>query len=550
MTATIDKHDDALQLRSKLEASISGLVESSIHYTRYYSVDASSYMIKPDVVVIPKDENDVANVIMIAAEMRSSITPRGGGTGLVGGALNCGIILDMQNFNNTKVNHNSATVGAGVTKGKLDHILNTCKNSNAHVMENIFAPNPSVGPFCTIGGMIANNAAGSHSLKYGCTIDNVNKITIIDGTGNTIKLPEDIKVGNKILEIVKRIDVSKFPKVSKNSSGYRLDAVKTILDTHKVLVGSEGTLGIITSAELKIVKRPISKQLYILEYVSIQDATADCMQITADTSCLAAVEFVDKTILNNMEYEFKNNIMCLLFVEYENWQTNEMKYKGENKKHEINYNNSSHNKCNDKQHATNTINNNDTKISNHSIASIAVNAVNITCITDNAEISKWWRYRDASLHYSLKSIKNDIEERVPHVIEDATVPIKSLPTLFATLQEINQKYDTRTITYGHAGNGNIHVRLVCQKGNVQRILGNVATEYFAKIRALNGSMTGEHGDGLARSEFVAAQYGQKNTRQFALLKYLFDPSNIMNPGKIITNNTNILTQNLCDYSTS
>lgn len=527
----IDTHDIS-RLHSRLESAVSGIVDSSTHYTKYYSVDASSYVIKPDVIVVPRDENDVASSIMIAAEMKSSITPRGGGTGLVGGALNCGIILDMQNLSDAHIKSDSATVGAGITKGRLDHLLAGC-NLPASLTKKVFAPNPSVGPFCTIGGMIANNAAGSQSFKHGCTIDNVNSITMIDGNGNTIKLPDDAEVGSKVLEIAKMIDKDKFPKVSKNASGYRLDAVNGILDTHKALVGSEGTLGVITSAELRIIEKPTSRYLYILEYTSIADAAADCMRIAAMALAAgerspAAVEFVDRTILDNMDCGFDDHVRYLLFVEYEGNLTRKP-----------------NDNCIDDGIASHA--GDEKKHSGRGNAAVAVDAANVTCVTEDAEITKWWRYRDASLHYSLKSIKNDVEERVPHVIEDAAVPIKSLPALFAALEEINQRYDTRTITYGHAGNGNIHVRLVCQKNSTKNILPKIAAEYFAKILALNGSITGEHGDGLARSEFVTVQYGQKNTRQFRLLKQLFDQSNVMNPGKIIAaNSTGLLVQNLSD----
>ncbi len=524
---------DIPHIRSRLESVISGVVESAVHYTRYYSVDASSYTILPDIIVIPKDQDDISSAVMVAKETKIPITPRGGGTGLVGGALNCGIILDMQNLSDVKISSNNVTVGAGITKGRLDDTLNSNENhyKSSHTT-TIFAPNPSVGPFCTIGGMIANNAAGSQSLKYGCTIDNVNSITMIDGTGNIVKLPEDTTTGYKILDIAKHIEIEKFPRVSKNASGYRLDAVNTIQDTHKVLVGSEGTLGIITSAELKTIKRSTSRQLYILQYTSIADAISDCIQITADHVRPTAVEFVDKVILDNIEYEFKKQTVCLLFVEYE-------KLDDYNEDNDDDNNTQNYANNNTTKHTTNT--NNAAADSKYFASSVAINAIDLISTTDNEEITRWWRYRDSALHYSLVSIKNNTDEKhVPHVIEDATVPTQSLPALFASLQTINQKYGTRTITYGHVGNGNIHVRLVCQKNSTNKILQKITAEYFERVFALNGSMTGEHGDGLARSGFVAAQYGQKNLKQFILLKELFDPTKIMNPGKIITDKTGIL----------
>jgi FAD/FMN-containing dehydrogenase len=149
----------------------------------------------------------------------------------------------------------------------------------------------------------------------------------------------------------------------------------------------------------------------------------------------------------------------------------------------------------------------------------------------------WWRYRDASLHYSLKSIKK--EKRMPHIIEDAAVPLKDLPKLFSVLDKINKKYNTRSIIYGHAGNGNMHVRMISEEQK-KAVVKKIAIEYFHEIVKLKGTITAEHGDGLARSEFIRRQYGAKNYQIFKEFKKLFDPAGILNPGKIITNKSTVI----------
>lgn len=556
---------DISWLRDEIRSRISGIVDISPHMTRYYSVDASSYIIKPDIIVIPDSVKDVTSAIKVARKHGMPVTPRGGGTGLVGGALNTGLILDMRNINGIKISEDSATVGAGVSMGALDRALEAAERKkhgqskcacssakNAHpCMVAMFAPNPSVGPFCTIGGMIGNNAAGSRSLKYGATINNVRRITMVNGTGKVVTLPDDREIGLKVLEIARRIDASMFPKVSKNSSGYRLDAVTTIDSTHKAIVGSEGTLGVIVSAELKIIKRPraiqagplaklktrrntgplskavtvvaapatletihLPSRLYILEYETHRDMVSDCIKITHGTPHPLAVEFVDKTILDNIKYRFKDSTRGLLFVEYDDSPGRK-----------------------DGGFPESAL-----------ISHAAAKATSITHTTDRSEIERWWRYRDASLHYSLTDIDEDSEELIPHVIEDAAVPVESLCVLFSQIRRINEKYNTRAVMYGHAGNGNIHVRLVSQKGGIGSSLPSIASEYFKAITASGGTITGEHGDGLARSEFVSMQYGTHNRAQFAKIKSLFDPSGIMNPGKIITDKTGLLTQNLWDVS--
>jgi len=129
---------------------VSGEVDSSQAFREYYSADASSYKIRPDIIVIPRDTDDVVAAIIVAAEFGTPVTARGGGTGLVGGALNRGIILDMKRLDHVELSGYDITVMSGTTRGRLDDKLKPSRL--------LFAPNPSVGPFCTVGGMLANNS--------------------------------------------------------------------------------------------------------------------------------------------------------------------------------------------------------------------------------------------------------------------------------------------------------------------------------------------------------------------------------------------------------
>ena len=469
-----------------LESTIQGKVLSQKEFKRFYSVDASSYQIIPKIIVVAKNEKDVINTVKIAKKFKTSVTVRGAGTSLVGNALNDGIILDMKIFDSIKLSKYFVKVGSGITKGKLDKKLEENKK--------FFPPNPSIGSFCSIGGMLGNNSSGSRSLKYGSVIDNVLEITFIDGNGKKITLPKDKKIAKKILEFTKQIDKNKFPKVSKNSSGYRIDKVKTINDVHKIILGSEGTLGIILSTKLKIIDKPKNRVLFVIEYKSINDALKNCIRIK-DTDP-SAIELVDKTTLVQIKFNFNKKTKCLLFVEY------------------------------------------DEKInSNRKKLKLVVSGKIIQDLKNDAEIFQWWKYRDSSLHYSLKSIKS--EKRIPHVIEDSGVPLVKLPKLFSVLNKINKKYDTKSIVYGHAGNGNIHIRLISNRRKISMIK-NIATQFFEEVIKMGGTITAEHGDGLARSEFVKLQYGSINYQIFKEIKKLFDPNNILNPGKIITQKSSII----------
>lgn len=474
---------------SSLSAELSKVVQGQVHtekeFKEFYSVDASSYQIIPKIIALPKNEKDVINTIKIAKKFKTTVTVRGAGTGLVGSALNNGIILDMKNFDSVKINGNQVVVGPGAIKGKLDKILEKNKK--------FFPPNPSIGSFCSIGGMIGNNSSGSRSLKYGSMIDNVIEITIIDGNGKKIILPKNKKFSKKIQDKIK-IDTKHFPKVSKNSSGYRIDKIKSTKDSHKIIIGSEGTLGIIISAKLKIKEIPRKRILFVIEYDSANNAASDCIKI--NNTSPSAIEFVDHTTLQQIDYDFQKNTECLLFVEYDD-----------------------------------KITQNEKKIKQIISGKMAKK------LTKKQDIHQWWRYRDLSLFYSLKSIKK--ENRIPHVIEDAAVPIERLPELFSAISGINRKFKTKSIIYGHIGNGNLHIRLIAKRMKTSQIK-DIATEFFDEIIKIGGTITAEHGDGLARSEFIKKQYGKTNYETFKEIKRLFDPRNILNPRKVITKNSTII----------
>ncbi len=466
------------KIRLVLKKSISGDVLWDKEILNSYSVDASFYQVYPKIVVIPNTEKDVITVVKFAYQNKIPITVRGAGTGLVGSCLNHGIILDLKKLNQIKIKKQIAQIGVGISKGKLDKKLSK--------EGKFFAPNPSIGPYCSLGGILGNNASGSRTLKYGSAIDNVEEVVFVNGEGKKITLPKDEKIGQQITRISEKTKKEKFPNVSKNSCGYRLDVINSIKDTHKSIIGSEGTLGIILSAKIRIKDLPKNRLLFILEYRYLQEAANDCMKIKKLQP--SAIEFVDKSTLDNIDYGFRQNTQCLLFVEFDSRiQKNRKDFK---------------------------------EIAKERITKE---------ISDKQEIEKWWKYRDLALSFSLKSIK--YEDRIPHIIEDATVPLENLGKLFLLIEKINKKFSTKTIMYGHAGNGNIHVRIISNRNKIKK-LDKIADYYFQHVIKLGGTITGEHGDGIARSKFVKKQYGKKNYQQFRELKKLMDPKGILNPGKI------------------
>jgi FAD/FMN-containing dehydrogenase len=463
----------------KLKNSIKGQVFTEDEILDYYSVDSSFYQIRPKAVVIPKTVSDIAKTMRFATKNKISVTPRGAGTGLVGSALNDGIIIDMKNFDKIKIGKDFIVVGAGTTKGKLDQELDKHKK--------FLGPNPSVGPYCTIGGMIATNASGSRSIKYGSTIDNLLEVTIVTGKGKTVKLPSKSHLADSVLRLAKAIDKNKFPQVSKNSCGYRLDTISNYKDSHKVIAASEGTLGIIVSAKLRVFKLPKSRTLLVLGYGSIKEAIEDCVNLVKLLP--SALEFVDYSTMKNFEAKFPKKINCLLFVEFDS-----------------------------------QIHNSVSRLKAISVGKI------LRKLDDTKSIAKWWNYRNSALYFSLKNLLAG--QSLPHIIEDATVPIEKLQELILVAQSLPKIFGAKLVMYGHAGNGNIHIRLAMQKKN-RSTINKVAKVFFSRVIQLGGTITGEHGDGIARTDYVRLQYGANIYKTFIKLKKQFDPKLILNPNKIV-----------------
>ncbi len=447
----------------------------------FYSVDSSSYVVKPLVIVFPTNEKDIIKILRYAAKNNISITARGGGTGLVGSALGSGIILDLKYLDKIRIFSSYVQVDAGVYKGILDKMLDD--------KGKFFGPDPSIGPYCTIGGMIATNASGSHSLKYGSTIDNLIGVRIITSSCKTINLPSKSQFGNKILKMINPNLQNKFPIVSKNSCGYRLDKITKKTDLQKIIAGSEGTLGIIISAKLKILPLPKKKMLIILSYKKLEQAVIDSAKIVKLKP--SALELIDRNIVKHIKFDFPTDTECLLFVEFD---SNISKRKTEFWK----------------------------KISGAKI---------IKTLTKKEEVKKWWNARNSALGFSLRSITT--EQILPTLIEDATVPVEKLVLLVDIIKRISKKYNLDIITYGHAGNGNLHIRPIMRQKE-KKLIKKIAIEFFSQVLEIGGSITGEHGDGIARSEFVKLQYGNDVYSVFKKIKQEFDPKNILNPGKIIT----------------
>jgi glycolate dehydrogenase FAD-linked subunit len=319
------------------------------------------------------------------------------------------------------------------------------------------------------------------------------EVKIVNSSGKIIKLPDNQNVRKIINNIPSNIDES-FPKVSKNSCGYRIDKIHSKKDVHKIIAGSEGTLGIIISAKLRTYTCPKNTLLYVIYYKTLLEAAKDVPKIIELEP--SAVELVDSNIIKHIKMKIPSQTGCLLFVEFDE-----------------------------------KIEQNKSYIQNITSGKI------IRMESDTNKIKKIWGFRNSALSYSLKSITRN--ETMPTLIEDAVVPVRRLSLLLRMLNIISKKYNLKMIVYGHAGNGNLHIRPIIKKKD-RHLIKKIASEFFSGVVEIGGSITGEHGDGLARSEFVKLQYGNKVYSVFEKIKKQFDPKNILNPGKIISNQSTII----------
>ncbi|MEE8133078.1 MAG: FAD-linked oxidase C-terminal domain-containing protein, partial [Nitrososphaerales archaeon] len=459
--------------------------------------------------------------VKFASANNIPVISRGGGSGLAGQAIGDGIIIDFTKYMNTilEVNakENYVVVDPGTYKGILDKEL---KKHGKYL-----PPDPSSANYCTLAGMIATNASGTHTVKYGSTIDYVMSLDVILSNGELLHT-EPVEIGGdvwrnkgnsiegKLLESLfnllqpnEELIQRKFPKVRKNSCGYRIDKVLrgNILDMSRIFVASEGTLGIVVKAKFQITDLPKEKALMLLGF-------NDTLQTSKSVTKIAelrpsALELLDRTVIqlartSNDEFALKvpMDTNCLLFVEFDGNNTQEVE-------DSIN-------------HLTHILDQIDAKI--------------IVCSFDSNEIERLWEIRKNALSYTMK-IREENKKPVAFM-EDPVVSVDKLGFLVHTLQEVYNKHSLSYVIYGHAGDGNLHTRPLLDMGKDEeiKIMKEVTNDLLKAITSVNGSISGEHGDGLARSEFIRDVYGDEVYQLFVKVKELFDPKNIMNPNKKIT----------------
>ena len=484
-----------LKIADELQRISKGEVLSDDWSRKIYSVDASHFILNPELIYKPLDADDVSNFCKFCNDNHISITARGAGTGLLGQSLSSGVILDFAaNMNKIiEMGDDYAIVQPGLVKGILDHELSKKRK--------FFPADPASGNFCTIGGMVANNSSGPHSLGYGSTIDLVQEISITysDGTRGTVgpavrrdeRISKMLEIISSNVELIKR----KYPKVTKNSCGYRLDEVLSHngVNPQKIFVASEGTLGIVTSTRLKIFDIPLNQNLLVVAYQDLQLAMRSVPTILKFSP--TALEMLDSSVVSSDRMHFSGS-GCLLFIEF----SGDNKVDVESKLREC-------------------------KVRVEDKGQVLESAF------DPISMKHIWEARKNALNNIMKFTVGS--RRPVGLIEDTVVRPDLLFEYSLYLKRLYSENKLDYVMYGHVGNGNLHTRPMVDTEELSEInlLEALAKKVFRRVVDYGGTISGEHGDGLARSKYVQLVYGGRLYSLFKQIKNLFDPQMILNPGK-------------------
>jgi FAD/FMN-containing dehydrogenase/Fe-S oxidoreductase len=482
-----------------------------------YATDASIYQIEPAGVAFPRTAQEASAVIQATIDAGISIVPRGAGTSLSGGAIGDGLIVEFSRYNrqilDLDLEKRSVRVNAGVILDQLNDFL------RPHGF--CFGPDVATSARATLGGMIANNSSGARVPVYGTTADHVLSLEIVLADGRIAKIgPEHDSLGSerdRIEHLIRRHtrDLSERmpPGLLKRWPGYGLERFLRAPDNlNEILAGSEGTLAAIFSAELKISPLPREKGLGLIFFASVDEA----MQATVELLDLkpAAIEHIDRPLLDQtkgqlhfqaardlLELETKpcDSILIVEFYEdvFDRLQILQARRLGLRSK----------------------------------------------IVTGAAEMDLVWSVRKAGLSLLTGCIG---AAKPVAFIEDAAVRPAQLPAYVAGLKSIMRPLGLEASYYGHAATGLLHVRPVLDlhSGPDLKKFRQVADQTSALVRQFKGSLSAEHGVGIARSEYMEEQLGTDLVDVMREIKKAFDPKNAFNPGKIFNDGRSRIDENL------
>jgi FAD/FMN-containing dehydrogenase/Fe-S oxidoreductase len=517
---------DVDALRRELAESVGGEVRFDRLSRGLYSTDASVYQIVPLGVVLPRSEADVVATVRICARHGVPLTARGGGTSQAGQCIGPGVVLDCSKYFHQVIEINAAERWARVRPGCVLDELNRALKP----FKLLFAPDISTSDRATVGGMVANNSSGTHSILHGKTIDHVLEVRAILADGSVItarplqtdeveeKCRQSDREGDcyRLLRRLAREHATeidrRYPKILRRVGGYNLDrfvdcrAADRPFNLAGLLVGSEGTLAVTLEAKLRLVEAPRAKGLLVIEFAALLDALAATPSILRHGP--AAVEVIDKYVLdatrltpeaNRLRGFLHGDPAAILIVEFYGNDANEPR------------------DCVERLEA---------ELRRGSIGTHWTRAL------DDVEQGRVWKLRRLSLGLSMAE-KGDA--KAISFVEDTAVAPDRLRDYIAELLAILRRYETTAGVYAHASVGCLHVRPVIDLKTLQGVarFEAIAAEVADLVARYGGALSGEHGDGLVRSPFQEKMFGPVLYEAFRTIKRTFDPQGILNPGKIV-----------------
>ncbi|WP_375142336.1 FAD-binding and (Fe-S)-binding domain-containing protein [Bradyrhizobium sp. CCGB12] len=482
-----------------------------------YATDASIYQIMPQGVAFPKTETDIAAALTIAAEHGVPVIARGGGTSQNGQPIGNGLVLDLSRYFNAIREYNPAARSISVAPGIVLEALNTFVKK-----DGLFFPvEPSTASRCTIGGMTGNNSSGARSLRYGKTVDNVIALKAMFNDGESFTLsdrpigdnssPRARDLMNRMLALAEhhRSEIETiFPKVQRRVGGYNLDELLAVRpNISHLLVGSEGTLAITTEATLLLSPLPRHRVMGVCHFPNFRAAMETTQHLVALNP--VAVELVDNNVLvlgadiplfiRTLNDITRGKPNCLLLVEFAGDDLSELRKE---------------------------LKRLDQCMADYGFADAVVEVV------EPERQKRVWEVREACLNIMM-SMKGD--GKPVSFIEDCAVPLEHLADYTDAVTTLFEKHGTRGTWYAHASVGCLHVRPILNMKTEEGVkaMRAIAEEACDLVRRFKGSFSGEHGDGISRSDFIEPMFGGTLTRAFAEVKDAFDPGNRLNPGKIV-----------------
>ncbi len=524
--------ETASVLEAELTARIQGEVRFDAVSRMLYATDASNYQIEPIGVVIPRSNDDVIAAIEMATSHGVPILPRGGGSSLAGQAVGAALVIDMSKYLNRVLAFHPEARTVTVEPGINLDMLN--RQVKAHGL--MYGPDPSSSNRATIGGVVGNNSAGAHSILYGMTADHLIGARIQLADGGTVELGGDANsaASGSALELAKRAQTDDptgrllrkllafreekreiierdFPPHWRRATGYSLNEFLKPDETFnpaRLLASSEGTLGTMLSATLNLVTMPRQTALVLLQFDDLIEAM-EATSVILETEP-SAIELMDRMLIG-LTRQQPGYASQIAFIQGDPAGVLAVEFYGRNER-------DLQRRC---DHLADHLRKRNVRL-----------GTDPQVILDPKRQADVWSVRKAGLGL-LMSVRGDAKP-IP-VIEDVSVPVEHLPAFVGAVQEMVARYDTTAAYYAHASAGCLHIRPLI---SLKTLDGITAMEEMAHAAAelahrFGGVMSGEHGDGLQRSELNEVIFGTELYAAMREFKALFDPLGLMNPGKVV-----------------